>query len=124
MKDEVIQADLDGKLIYADCDVFVTVFKNLIDNAIKYSSDGNVRIIQKEEELLFFNKGEPWPQGCTLEALSEPFFHHHENPNSFGLGLYIVKSILEAHNFLLFYRYDQGEHCFGVVCRNPLLPLD
>lgn len=124
LKDEVIETALDGTLIYADCDVFVTVFKNLIDNAIKYSSDGKVRMVQQGEHLLFYNKGEPWPTECTLDSLSEPFFHHHENPHSFGLGLYIVKSILESHNFAFFYRYVQGEHCFELVCRNSLVTLD
>lgn len=124
LKDDVIETVLDGTLIYADCDVFVTVFKNLIDNAIKYSSDGKVRIVQMGEHLFFYNKGEPWPRECNLDSLSEPFFHHHENPHSFGLGLYIVKSILESHNFSFFYRYVQGEHCFELVCRNSLVTLD
>lgn len=124
LKDGVIEANLDKKLIYADCNVFVTVFKNLIDNAIKYSSDGKVQIIQKDKRLLFCNKGDPWPSECTLDSLSEPFFHHYENSHSFGLGLYIVKSILEAHDFSFSYQYDQGKHCFEIVCRNSLAILD
>lgn len=124
LRDEVFNAVFDGKVIYADCDAFVTVFKNLIDNAIKYSSDGKVTIIQKGERILFCNAGEPWPSGWTLESLSEPFFHHHENDQSFGLGLYIVKSMIDAHNFTLSYRYEQGNHCFEVMCQNLLLALD
>ncbi|MDD2828792.1 MAG: ArsS family sensor histidine kinase [Sulfuricurvum sp.] len=117
---ESIESSYDGTLFYVDCDVFVTVFKNLIDNGIKYSNDGKVRIIQKNESLYFYNKGEPWPAECTLETLSEPFFHHHQNPHSFGLGLYIVKSIIDAHNFTLSYSYTDGEHCFEIFCHNPL----
>ena len=120
----VMDVETDGTTIYADCDVLVTVFKNLIDNGIKYSSEGKVRVLQKGESILFYNAGEPWPQQCSLETLSEPFLHHHENENSFGLGLYIIKSIIDAHNFTLEYRYEKGHHCFEVVCRNPLLPLD
>lgn len=124
LNDDLIDLQLNETPIYADCEVLVTVFKNLIDNAIKYSSDGRISIVQHEKNILFYNKGEPWPQGCTLQTLSEPFFHHHENDQSFGLGLYIVKSVLDAHNFTLNYRYDEGRHCFEVVCLNPLLPLD
>lgn len=124
LTDDVLDLQLSGTPIYADCEVLVTVFKNLMDNAIKYSSDGKVTIIQKDTRILFCNKGDPWPQGCTLQTLSEPFFHHHENTQSFGLGLYIVKSILDAHNFTLAYRYQEGSHCFEVLCLNPLLPLD
>ncbi len=124
LNNETIDLQLSGTLIYADCEVLVTVFKNLIDNAIKYSSDGKVSIVQNGTTILFCNKAEPWPAGCTLQTLSEPFFHHHENSQSFGLGLYIIKSILDAHNFSLNYHYANGEHCFEVICLNPLLSLD
>lgn len=124
LKDDAIEAVMDGTLLYADCDVFVTVFKNLIDNAIKYSSERKVMIVQKGTSILFYNTGEAWPAGCTLDSLCEPFFYHRQNSNSFGLGLYIIKSIIDAHNFTLNYRYEMGRHCFEVVCRNPLLPLD
>lgn len=124
LHDDVIDLSLDGTLIVADCEVMVTVFKNLIDNGIKYSSEGKVSVLQKGERFLFSNVGEPWREECTLETLSEPFLHHHENTNSFGLGLYIIKSIIDAHNFTLNYRYENGSHCFEVVCLNPLLSLD
>ena len=117
---ECVESTFDGQSLHVDCDVFVTVFKNLIDNGIKYSSDGKVRIVQKRERLFFYNRGEPWPSGCTLESLSEPFFHHYQNQHSFGLGLYIVKSIIHAHDFTLSYSYSDGEHCFEIDCTNPL----
>jgi two-component system OmpR family sensor kinase len=120
LKDEAIEAVFDGEMIYADCEVFVTVFKNLIDNAIKYSDEGKVRIVQKHTQIFFYNKGAQWPSGYTLKSLSEPFFHSNDNPNSFGLGLYLVKSIIDAHNFKLFYRYEAGEHCFGLECQSSL----
>lgn len=122
--EESIEARYDGHSIYADCEVFVTVFKNLIDNAIKYSTESKVRIVQEHTSMRFYNRGEPWPSGCTLECISEPFFHHNENPHSFGLGLYIVKSIIDAHNFTLRYRYESDEHCFEIDCFNPLIPID
>ncbi len=124
LKDDVIDAVFDGKMIYADCDVFVTVFKNLIDNAIKYSDEGKVRVVQKNTQIFFYNKGAQWPSEYTLKSLSEPFFHSNENPNSFGLGLYLVKSIIDAHNFKLSYHYDLGEHCFGLDCHIPLSMID
>lgn len=124
LNDEAIEAVFDGEMVYADCDVFVTVFKNLIDNAIKYSDEGKVRIVQNHTRILFYNKGAPWPSDYTLKSLSEPFFHSNENPNSFGLGLYLVKSIIDAHNFNLFYRYEAGEHCFGLECQTPLSVID
>ncbi len=113
--EEAVQTTFNNTLFYADCEVFVTVFKNLIDNGLKYSSDHNVHIVQHQGSIAFYNKGEPWPEGCTLESVSEPFFHRHENAQSFGLGLYIVKSIVDAHNFTLIYRYEEAHHCFEIV---------
>lgn len=124
LKDDAIEAEYNGEMIYADCDVFVTVFKNLIDNAIKYSDEGKVRIVQNRTQMLFFNKGTPWPSEYTLKSLSEPFFHSNANPNSFGLGLYLVKSILDAHDFNFFHHYGSGEHCFGIEFDPHLSEID
>ena len=122
--DDIVEMTFDNTFFHADCEVFVTVFKNLIDNALKYSSDHKVRIIQKQEKIAFYNQGEPWPTGCTLKTITEPFFHHHENTQSFGLGLYIVKSIIDAHNFTFSYRYEEGNHCFEIICLDPLASHD
>lgn len=118
LQDDAVETSFDGHLIYADADALVSVFKNLIDNALKYSPDHTARIHQNGHVLVFSNRGEPWDQNCTLASLSEPFFHSRSNPESFGLGLYIVKSILDAHSFTIAYRYEQGRHCFEITCRN------
>lgn len=115
---EAIEGVFDGERIEADCDVFVSVFKNLIDNAIKYSPDHKVRIVQTGSRILFSNRGEPWPSGCSFESLSEPFHHPGSDSDSFGLGLYIVKSVIEAHGFIMRYRHDGGEHHFELICQN------
>jgi len=120
LTDEAVEATYDGTPLYADCEVFVTVFKNLIDNAIKYSPDHKVRITQHSNQIVFSNTGEPWPSEYTLETLSEPFFHHENTPDSFGLGLYIVKSVIEAHDFKFLYHYDSGEHRFILESSSPL----
>ncbi|MFA6629934.1 MAG: ArsS family sensor histidine kinase [Sulfuricurvum sp.] len=124
LSDETVVTLYDDSVFYADCDVFITVFKNLIDNAIKYSPDHMVRITQQGSSIVFCNRGEPWPAGTSLKALSEPFFHSNENSYSFGLGLYIVQSIIDAHNFKLTHHYSANEHYFTLECRNPLVPLD
>ncbi|KFN39482.1 MAG: hypothetical protein JU82_06890 [Sulfuricurvum sp. MLSB] len=118
LQDDAVETSFDGHLIYADADALVSVFKNLIDNALKYSPDHTARIHQNGDVLVFSNRGEPWEHNCSLASLSEPFFHSRSNPESFGLGLYIVKSILDAHSFTIAYRYEQDRHCFEITCRN------
>ena len=100
--------------IAADCGMMTTVFKNLIDNAFKYGSDRRVVIRREADRLLFINRGEPWPEDQCFEMLLAPFVHTRNSAaaKSFGLGLYIVHSILEAQKMGFGYYYENGEHCF------------
>lgn len=124
INDSKVSAQFDGTLIHADCDAMISVFKNLIDNALKYSTDDIVYIEQKGEQIAFINSGAPWEEGTTLEALSQPFRHHGSPEESFGLGLYIIKSILDSHGFEFTHRYAEGRHRFEILCRSPLLQSD
>jgi two-component system, OmpR family, sensor kinase len=110
-------------LIRVDCAMMTTVFKNLIDNAFKYSDDHQVVIKRQGDTLLFVNRGTPWPEGQQFEILVEPFVHARhsaETNKSFGLGLYIVKSILEAQQMRFSHYYENGQHHF-VIERVPFL---
>ncbi|MGZ8548441.1 MAG: ArsS family sensor histidine kinase [Sulfuricurvum sp.] len=108
----------EGGIITVDCDVFVTVFKNFIDNAIKYSPDHTVRIVHKNKTITFINRGDPWPAERTLESLTEPFSQNQPTQQGFGLGLYIIKSILDAHHLRLTHHYVSGEHHFSIHFRH------
>lgn len=111
---DTLEITSDGGLIEVDCDVFVTVFKNFIDNAIKYSPDKHVRIILNKGTITFINRGDPWPTDRTLESLTEPFSQNHSTNQGFGLGLYIIKSILDAHDLRLSHQFVSGEHFFSI----------
>lgn len=99
----------DNKLkLNVNFKLFSILVKNLIDNGLKYSNDKKVIIAVKDETISFSNIGEPLTH--SLEKYYEPFFQHSQNntkqKESFGLGFYIIKSILDAHNFQLKYDYD------------------
>ncbi|BFU77013.1 ArsS family sensor histidine kinase [Arcobacter sp. 15-2] len=94
--------------------LFSIVVKNLIDNALKYSFDNKVKISVIEDKLIFQNTGKPLQY--NLEKYYEPFFSNTSNDKeSFGLGLYIIKSILDAHNFKLQYNYQNNTNTFTIV---------
>lgn len=96
--------------IYANYRLYTTAIKNMIDNGIKYSDDAYVKVIIKNKELCFESKGE-----CIKHPLKyyiEPFTKDNPSKNSFGLGLYLVDSILKAHDEVLAHEYENGVNRF------------
>jgi two-component system OmpR family sensor kinase len=111
---EAISVDVDsGERMECDFAMMATVVKNLIDNGIKYSPDHRVSIRMEEGELLFENRGEPLKQ--PLRYYVEPFTKEHPARNSFGLGLYLVDAILQAHGKQLAYVYEEGWNRFYIT---------
>ena len=101
---------LSSKKMFINYRLYTTAVKNMIDNGIKYSTDKHIRIIMKNDELCFESKGE-----CIKHPLKyyiEPFTKDNPSKNSFGLGLYLVDSILKAHNEVLAHEYDNGVNRF------------
>jgi two-component system OmpR family sensor kinase len=96
--------------IAANYRLYTTAIKNMIDNGIKYSTDSHVRILMKNNELCFESKGEclKYP----LQYYIEPFTKDNPSKNSFGLGLYLVDSILKAHGQVLAHEYENGLNRF------------
>ena len=94
--------------------LFTIAVKNLIDNGIKYSRDKKVGIRVEKNNILFINSGSELEY--PLAEYFEPFFNTESNGSgSFGLGLYIVNSILNAHGFNLSYRHENGKNIFQIV---------
>ena len=107
-----ISIDVDASYkIEANYRLYTTAIKNMIDNGIKYSTDSKVKIwLNDANELCFDSLGE-----CIAHPLQyyiEPFTKENPSKNSFGLGLYLVDSILKAHNQVLAHEYDNGVNRF------------
>lgn len=93
--------------------LYTTAIKNMIDNGIKYSTDSKIAIIYKNNELYFESKGECIKQ--PLQYYIEPFTKDNPSKNSFGLGLYLVDSILKAHDQVLAHEYEDEINRFIFV---------
>ncbi len=106
-----VTVEVDGSYkINANYRLYTTAIKNMIDNGIKYSLDSHVKILMINNELCFESMGE-----CIKHPLQyyiEPFTKDNPSKNSFGLGLYLVDSILKAHNQVLAHEYDKGVNRF------------
>ncbi len=93
-----------------DFELFTLVIKNLLDNGIKYSTDKHITVTINDNKLTIRNKGEALPE--PLENYFKPF---HASKKGLGLGLYIVKSILDIHQMELHYHHEDGENIFTLA---------
>ncbi|MDF1874982.1 HAMP domain-containing histidine kinase [Sulfurimonas sp. SAG-AH-194-I05] len=99
--------------IFVNYRLYTTAVKNMIDNGIKYSTDKHITIVFKNDELCFESRGE-----CLKHPLTyyiEPFTKDNPSKNSFGLGLYLVDSILKSHDKVLAHEYEDGVNRFIFV---------
>jgi len=96
--------------VYVNYRLYTTAIKNMIDNGIKYSPNSRVKIRMINDELCFESEGEclKYP----LEYYIEPFTKENPSKNSFGLGLYLVDSILKVHDKVLAHEYENGVNRF------------
>ena len=112
--DENVKKEFDEIKVEVDFKLFSIAVKNLIDNAIKYSDDKKVTIKTENSAIVFQNRGDSLKH--PLEEYFEPFFKDGNSTNqSFGLGLYIVKHILDAHELTLKYEHKDGINRFIIV---------
>jgi len=94
--------------INADFYYMSIVLKNLIDNALKYSFEFPIEITVSDNRIYVKNKAEKLPH--DLEFYIQPFstINKKDNENGHGLGLGIVNKILQKHNFVLSYVYENN----------------
>ncbi len=96
-------------LVQADFELLSLAIKNLLDNSIKYSNDKKVQVVVKDEKIHISNYSSPLKE--SMEEYYKPF---HTSSGGLGLGLYIVKSILDIHKLKLQYHYEEGRNVFTI----------
>jgi two-component system OmpR family sensor kinase len=93
-----------------DFELFILVIKNLLDNGIKYSSNKHITVIIDNKQLQIVNKAPALEE--PLENYFKPF---HTSKKGLGLGIYIVKSILDIHTMELTYHHKDGKNIFTII---------
>lgn len=113
-RNKSVVVDIDSEFsIRADFELMALAMKNLMDNAIKHSSNNKVEVRTEEKVIIFENIGEKLP--LDIDEYFKPFVSGNLK-KGLGLGLYIVKNIVQLHNFELEYKYveDKKIHQFKI----------
>ena len=131
-RDVTVQAELEADLplVQADSQKIAWVFSQLLDNGIKFTPAGGrveVKIVKEAEKLVMVTVTDSGI-GIPSSQISEIFEPFHQLDSSStrriggaGLGLSLVRQIVEAHGSMLDVHSIEGH---GTRFRFPLLVVD
>ncbi len=117
--DVEFECDKDKMCVYADRDAIYQILYNICDNAVKFSREGGryrIHIMAKDQKayISVFNEG----NGIPSEELPFVFERFYKSDKSrgldktgVGLGLYIAKTIIDAHDEEIWVKSIYGENC-------------
>ena len=109
-RDDHIIEEYEDFTIVCDKKLMGIALKNLIDNGIKFSHDNKVTIKADPKQIQIISNSSPLKY--PLSYYVEPFSQGEKRDKGFGLGLYIVQSILNLHHFGFDYRYENKQSVF------------
>jgi signal transduction histidine kinase len=99
-----LDLDEDGVKILGDEHRLMQAFLNIINNAVKFAKDGTITIRTLTDrdnglvEIRVVDDGTGIPEEILPILFSKFVTKTNENERGTGLGLFITKSIVEAHN--------------------------
>ena len=110
---DAIELNIEDKALATDKKLMALVLKNLIDNGLKYGTGKYVLIETDKDIIKVLSKGKPLNH--PLSYYTEPFSQAEKRSAGFGLGLYIVHSILEKLDYRLEYNHKDEKNIFMIV---------
>ena len=118
--DVEFNCDDDNISVLADRDAIYQIMYNLCDNAVKFSKEGGLLRIsinrQKNKKLRIsvYNEGAGIPEN-DIPYVFERFYKSDKsrglNKTGVGLGLYISKTIIDAHKEKIWVESENGKNC-------------
>jgi len=111
-----IDTNIEDETVNADLDSMSIVFKNLIDNSMKYGK--NLYIYYSKERINFISDGKALDGDFSqyLKAFSDKSQRDLQSQKQgFGLGLYICNEIILRHDMSFEYKHNNGKNTFSIV---------
>jgi signal transduction histidine kinase len=103
----------DFPKVYADPDKVEQVLTNLVENAAKYASAEDVRVVGRVADgfasVSVHDRGEGIPAADIPRVFTKFFRRDHGKPTGSGLGLWISRGLVEAHGGRLTAASREGE---------------
>lgn len=96
--------------IKGDLHYLCLALKNIIDNALKYTTQFPISIDISSHAITVSNYGTALNK--DLEYYLQPFIQESPQRDGFGLGLSIVKKVMDKHHFTLGYSHTQNQNHF------------
>ena len=111
--------DVDKIMVEADPDLIHQVVYNLIDNAVKFVNEGGyIEFSYTVDTAMTYIGVKNSGQGLTKEEVPRVFDRFYKtdksrslDKNGVGLGLHIVRSIINLHSGDIMVRSVEGEYC-------------
>ncbi len=103
----------EDMVLNVDFKLFSIAIKNILDNGVKYSKDGRIKIIADSQCMHFITSGDALSH--PFEYYLSPFTQGHHSKQGLGLGLYIVDNIIKAHKLKFSYKHENGKNIFSFL---------
>ncbi len=116
-----LKVEIKDMALTTDKKLMALVLKNLIDNGMKYGKDKCVMVRTDHGMIEVISKGDALEH--PLSYYTEPFSQAEKRSSGFGLGLYIVDSILQKLGYRLGYRHEESKNIFILVPNNEKLKI-
>ncbi len=114
------ECDEERMYALADHDAIYQILYNLCDNAVKFSKDGGALTLSLQESgenqltVTVYNEGEGIA-AADLPFVFERFYKGDKSrgldKSGAGLGLFIAKTIMDAHSERIWVESEQGKYC-------------
>jgi len=111
-----IETQIEDFSFEVDIYMMSIALKNLIDNAIKFSKDKKATLKANKNFIKISSIAEPLKN--ELSFYTDAFYQEEKRSDGFGLGLYIVKTVVNLHKFILTYEHKDNKNYFIINLTN------